>query len=111
MNLGAPNLNQLWANLLVEELIRGGIDYFCLAPGSRCAPLTTAIASSSRARSILHFDERGAAFHALGYGRATGRPAVMITTSGTAVANVWPAVIEASEDRIPLIVLTADGTA
>ena len=108
MNLGAPNLNQLWANLLVEELIRGGIDYFCLAPGSRCAPLTTAIASSSRARSILHFDERGAAFHALGYGRATGRPAVMITTSGTAVANVWPAVIEASEDRIPLIVLTAD---
>ncbi|TMA09852.1 MAG: 2-succinyl-5-enolpyruvyl-6-hydroxy-3-cyclohexene-1-carboxylic-acid synthase [Deltaproteobacteria bacterium] len=108
MNPGAPNLNQLWANLLVEELIRSGIDYFCLAPGSRCAPLTTAIASSSRARNILHFDERGAAFHALGYGRATGQPAVMITTSGTAVANVWPAVVEASEDRIPLIVLTAD---
>jgi 2-succinyl-5-enolpyruvyl-6-hydroxy-3-cyclohexene-1-carboxylate synthase len=108
MNLDAPNLNQLWANLLVEELIRAGIDYFCLAPGSRCAPLTTAIASSSRGRRVLHFDERGAAFHALGYGRATGQPAIMITTSGTAVANVWPAVIEASEDRIPMIVLTAD---
>jgi 2-succinyl-5-enolpyruvyl-6-hydroxy-3-cyclohexene-1-carboxylate synthase len=108
MNLNAPNLNQLWANLLVDELLRNGIDHFCLAPGSRCAPLTSAIASSARAKSILHFDERGAAFHALGYGRAAGRPAVVVTTSGTAVANVWPAVVEASEDQIPMIVLTAD---
>jgi 2-succinyl-5-enolpyruvyl-6-hydroxy-3-cyclohexene-1-carboxylate synthase len=108
MNLDPPNLNQLWANLLVEELLRNGIDCFCLASGSRCAPLTTAIASIGRAKSILHFDERGAAFHALGFGRAKGQPAVVVTTSGTAVANVWPAVVEASEDQIPVIVLTAD---
>ena len=108
MNLSAPNLNQLWANLLVEELVRNGVDYFCLAPGSRCAPLTTAIASSPRAKTVLHYDERGVAFHALGYGRATGRPAVVVTTSGTAVANVLPAVVEASEDQVPMIVLTAD---
>ena len=56
----------------------------------------------------MHFDERGAAFHALGYARATGKPAVLVCTSGTAVANYLPAIIEASADLIPLIVLTAD---
>ena len=108
MKLQENNLNGLWGSLLIEELVRNGLDFFCLAPGSRCAPLTVAVASHPKARNVRHYDERGAAFHALGYGRATGRPAVLITTSGTAVANVWPAVVEASVDRIPLILLTAD---
>ncbi|MCZ6449269.1 MAG: 2-succinyl-5-enolpyruvyl-6-hydroxy-3-cyclohexene-1-carboxylic-acid synthase [Deltaproteobacteria bacterium] len=108
MNADAPNLNSLWGRLLIEELVRTGIRYFCLSSGSRCAPLTTAVAAHPNVTSIHHFDERGAAFHALGYARATSRPAVLITTSGTAVANTWPAVVEASVDRVPMILVTGD---
>jgi 2-succinyl-5-enolpyruvyl-6-hydroxy-3-cyclohexene-1-carboxylate synthase len=108
MKMPAPNMNSLWARLLVEELIRSGTDYFCLAPGSRCTPLTIAVAENPKAKSVIHYDERGSAFHALGYARATGRPAVVVTTSGTAVANAWPAVVEAAMERIPLLLLTAD---
>ena len=104
----ASNVNHLWATLLIEELVRNGIDTFCVAPGSRSTPLVVAVARHTRARSIVHYDERGAAFHALGYGRATGVPAVVLTTSGSALANVWPAVVEASLERIPLLVLSGD---
>ncbi len=108
MKLLESNLNSLWASLIVEELVRNGIDYFCLAPGSRCTPLTVAIASNPNTTKSLHYDERGLAFHALGYGRASRRPAVVVTTSGTAVANLMPAVIEASMEQIPLLLLTGD---
>ncbi len=104
----APNWNRLWAGLLVEELVRCGVGLFCIAPGSRSAPLTTAVAAHPAARNLVHFDERGAAFAALGWARATGRPAALITTSGTAVANVLPAAVEASVDGVPLLLLTAD---
>ncbi len=104
----APNINRLWADLLVEALIRHGITQFCLAPGSRSTPLTTAIAAHLQARAVMHFDERGSAFFALGYGRATRTPAVWVTTSGTAVANGLPAVIEAAAEGVPLLMLTAD---
>lgn len=101
-------MNSLWASLIVEELVRCGADYFCMAPGSRCTPLTVAVAENVQAKESIHYDERGVAFHALGYGRATGRPGVVVTTSGTAVANLMPAVVEASMERIPVILLTAD---
>ncbi|MEB3884727.1 2-succinyl-5-enolpyruvyl-6-hydroxy-3-cyclohexene-1-carboxylic-acid synthase [Lyngbya sp. CCY1209] len=104
----APNLNILWGTLLVEELIRNGIDYFVLSPGSRSTPLTVAIARHSKAKRRVCVDERGAAFHAIGYARATGNPAVLISTSGSAPANYFPAVIEASADRLPLIIISAD---
>ena len=104
----AAHLNHLWATLLIEELVRSGVDTFCIAPGSRSTPLVVAVAQNGRARSIVHYDERGAAFHALGYGRATGTPAAVITTSGSALANVWPAVVEASLERVPLLVLSGD---
>jgi 2-succinyl-5-enolpyruvyl-6-hydroxy-3-cyclohexene-1-carboxylate synthase len=106
----APNLPRLWADLLIEELLRGGVGLFCLASGSRSTPLASAIAENPRARErvLMHYDERGTAFAALGYARATGRPAVWITTSGTAVANGLPAVVEASVDGVPMILLTAD---
>jgi len=104
----APNINSLWAALLVEELVRSAVDTFCVAPGSRSSPLTVAVARHGQARSVVHYDERGAAFHALGYGRATRKPAAVITTSGTALANVWPAVVEASLDRVPLLILSGD---
>ena len=101
-------MNSVWASLLVEELVRNGIDYFCISPGSRSTPLVAAVASHPKARTLVHFDERGSAFHALGYARATGRPAVVICTSGTAVANFLPAVVEASMDNVPMVLLTAD---
>ena len=104
----ASNLNRLWADLIVEELIRSGVDFFCLAPGSRSTPLTTAVAAHPKARHVMHYDERGTAFFALGYGRATRRPAVWITTSGTALANGFPAIVEASTDGVPMLLLTAD---
>jgi 2-succinyl-5-enolpyruvyl-6-hydroxy-3-cyclohexene-1-carboxylate synthase len=104
----AESINALWADLLIEELLRHGIDQFVLSPGSRCAPITAAIARRTEARKVVHFDERGAAFFALGYAKATGKPAVLVCTSGTATANYYPAIIEASMDRTPMIVLTAD---
>ena len=104
----APHPNRLWADLLVEELVRCGVGLFCLAPGSRSTPLVQAVAANPEARPLIHFDERGTAFAALGYARATGRPAAWVTTSGTAVANGLPAVVEASVDGVPLVLLTAD---
>lgn len=108
MIFDAPNRNHLWANLIIEECVRCGVGLFCIAPGSRSTPLTTAVARHPHARHLVHFDERGTAFAALGYARATGKPAAWITTSGTALANGMPAVIEASVDQVPLLLLTAD---
>ena len=108
MNRDTPRANRLWAHLIVEELLRCGVDFFCVAPGSRSTPLVAALAANEKASSLIHFDERGTAFAALGYARATGRPAAWITTSGTAVANGLPAVVEAATDGVPMILLTAD---
>jgi 2-succinyl-5-enolpyruvyl-6-hydroxy-3-cyclohexene-1-carboxylate synthase len=102
------NINQLWATLLIEELVRNGITRFVLSPGSRSTPLTTAVAQHPKTNNTVHYDERGAAFYALGHAKATGNPTALLCTSGTATANYLPAIIEASESRIPLIVLTAD---
>ncbi len=104
----SPNLNALWASLIVEELVRCGVTLFCVAPGSRSAPLAIAAAEHPRADVVVHFDERGSAFVALGWARATGKPACWVTTSGTAVANGLPAIVEADADDVPLIALTAD---
>jgi 2-succinyl-5-enolpyruvyl-6-hydroxy-3-cyclohexene-1-carboxylate synthase len=101
-------VTSLWSRLLVEELIRQGAGFFCISPGSRSTPLTIAIARNPSARFRLFPDERSAGFYALGYARATGMPAVLVCTSGTAVANYFPAVVEASADARPLIVLSAD---
>ena len=97
-----------WAKSLIDTLIQLGADYFVCAPGSRNTPLLLAIASHPQARSLVHFDERGIGFHALGYAKASKRPSVIVVTSGTAVGNLLPAVMEADLDGIPLILLTAD---
>ena len=104
----SASINHLWANLIIEELLRNGVEYFCVAPGSRSSSLALAIGSNPKAKSFVHFDERGLAFHALGYVAATKHPCAIITTSGTAVANLFPAIIEASKKKLPLIVITAD---
>lgn len=101
-------ITTLWCAVIVEELIRQGAGFFCISPGSRSTPLTLAVASNQKARFRMFPDERSAAFYALGYARATGLPAVLICTSGTAVANYFPAVVEASADSQPMLVLSAD---
>lgn len=98
----------LWCAVIVEELIRQGAGFFCISPGSRSTPLTLAVASNPKARFRMFPDERSAGFYALGYARATGLPAVLVCTSGTAVANYFPAVVEASADTQPMLVLSAD---
>jgi 2-succinyl-5-enolpyruvyl-6-hydroxy-3-cyclohexene-1-carboxylate synthase len=102
------NINILWSELIVGELMRLGVRLFCISPGSRSTPLTIAAASLKGAENVVILDERGAGFYALGYARATRRPAALICTSGTAVANYYPAVIEAYQSRLPMIILSAD---
>ncbi len=104
----APNLNALWSRLAVEEWSRLGVSLAVVCPGSRSAPLANAIAENPAIRSTIAHDERAAGFVALGAARATGRAAVVVTTSGTAAANLLPAVVEASATGTPLIVVTAD---
>ena len=103
-----PNRNLLWAGVLLDELVRAGVREVVLAPGYRSAPLVMAAAADERMRVFTHLDERSAAFFALGLGKRAGRPAAVITTSGTAVANLVPAVVEASYSEAPLLLLTAD---
>ncbi len=101
-------LDRLWAALAIEICVRNRIDHFFLAPGSRCTPLTLAIAERNDVKVTQHFDERALAFAALGYGRAVGKPGVFVCTSGTAVANAMPAVIEASTECVSMLLFTAD---
>ncbi|KAL0396872.1 UNVERIFIED_CONTAM: protein PHYLLO, chloroplastic [Sesamum calycinum] len=103
-----PNINALWASLIVEECVRLGLTYFCVAPGSRSSPLTIAAASHPLTTCIACIDERSLAFHALGYAKGSQKPAVIITSSGTAVSNLFPAVVEASQNFVPMLLLTAD---
>jgi 2-succinyl-5-enolpyruvyl-6-hydroxy-3-cyclohexene-1-carboxylate synthase len=100
--------NTVWCRALADEMARSGVVDVCLSPGSRSTPLVLAFAADGRFRLRVHLDERSSAFFALGVGKASGRPAVVITTSGTAAANVYPAVVEAAQAEVPLIVLTAD---
>ena len=106
MNQGT--LNEAWGKTLIAQLIEQGVDYFCHAPGFRSTSLALAIAENPKAKTFVHFDERGAAFHALGYAKAAKKPAAVIVTSGTAVGNLMPTVMEAWAAHIPLILLTCD---
>jgi 2-succinyl-5-enolpyruvyl-6-hydroxy-3-cyclohexene-1-carboxylate synthase len=102
------NINTLWASALVDTLEHLGVSLAVVCPGSRSTPLAVAFAQSVKIAAIPVLDERSAAFFALGHGKRTGQPAVVLCTSGTAAANFYPAVIEARESRVPLLVLTAD---
>ncbi|MEI2578621.1 2-succinyl-5-enolpyruvyl-6-hydroxy-3-cyclohexene-1-carboxylic-acid synthase [Scytonema sp. PRP1] len=109
MTIDFRNINTVWASIAAETLKRLGLTCVVICPGSRSTPLAVAFAQQSpdiQAISIL--DERSAAFFALGQAKATGRPTVVVCTSGTAGANFYPAVIEAKESRIPLLLFTTD---
>ena len=92
----------------VDELARCGVREAVTSPGSRSTPLVLSLARDPGLRATSHIDERSAAFFALGVAKASGVPAVLACTSGTAAANYLPAVIEAYEARVPMLVLTAD---
>ena len=103
-----PAVTTVWARAFMDELARMGVVHVCVSPGSRSTPLVMACADDDRFTTWVHLDERSAGFFALGIGKVTSRPAAVITTSGTATANLLPAVIEASLSGAPLLILTAD---
>lgn len=103
--------NRCWSKVILETLVRQGVTHFCIAPGSRSTPLTleaVRLQNANRALCHTHFDERGLGFFALGIAKSTKKPVAVIVTSGTAAANLYPAIIEARQSRVNLIVLTAD---
>jgi 2-succinyl-5-enolpyruvyl-6-hydroxy-3-cyclohexene-1-carboxylate synthase len=103
-------INRTYAPLqaFVEELCRCGMRHAVTSPGSRNAPLALTLAAQQGIEAVSVIDERSAGFAALGMAKASGRPVAVTCTSGTAAANLHPAVVEAHEARVPLIVLTAD---
>ncbi|MDF5706468.1 MAG: 2-succinyl-5-enolpyruvyl-6-hydroxy-3-cyclohexene-1-carboxylic-acid synthase [Nostoc sp. S4] len=109
MPIAFKNINQLWAYILTETLKQLGLTCAIICPGSRSTPLAVAFAQQApEIEAISVLDERSAAFFALGQAKATGRPVVVVCTSGTAGANFYSAVIEAAYSRVPLLVLTSD---
>ena len=107
-NLDTRNVNSLWASVLAETLARSGVTRAVVSPGSRSTPLAIALAAHPGLEAIPVLDERSAGFFALGLAKVSGAPVVLVCTSGTAVANFFPAVIEAHESAVPLLVLSAD---
>ena len=97
-----------FAATVVDEWVRAGIVDAVVAPGSRSTPLALALDARAEVRVHVHVDERSAGFYALGLGLATGQPAIVLTTSGTAAAELHPAVIEAHHAHVPLLACTAD---
>ncbi|MBI5272968.1 MAG: 2-succinyl-5-enolpyruvyl-6-hydroxy-3-cyclohexene-1-carboxylic-acid synthase [Chlamydiia bacterium] len=93
---------------IIDQLVQQGVTHFCIAPGSRSTPLVVAATEHPKATTLVHFDERGLGFYALGFGKGAKRPAAVIVTSGTAVGNLLPSVMEAFHSSTPLLILTAD---
>jgi 2-succinyl-5-enolpyruvyl-6-hydroxy-3-cyclohexene-1-carboxylate synthase len=106
MEQGDLNLACAWA--LVDELVAGGVEHACLSPGSRSTPLAVAFGRHPAVTVHVHLDERSSAFFAVGLAKASRRPVAIACTSGTAATEFLPAVVEASQSRVPLAVLTAD---
>jgi 2-succinyl-5-enolpyruvyl-6-hydroxy-3-cyclohexene-1-carboxylate synthase len=113
-NVSAPalldyrNTNSLWGGVLVETLYRLGLRQVVISPGSRSTALTIAFARHGGIEAIPVLDERSAAFFALGLAKGGSRAVALVCTSGTAGANYFPAIIEAQESGVPLLVITAD---
>jgi 2-succinyl-5-enolpyruvyl-6-hydroxy-3-cyclohexene-1-carboxylate synthase len=109
--MGSQNqavINRIWCQTLLEELSRLGVTEVCIAPGSRSTPLTLEAQENTNLNLHTHFDERGLGFLALGLAKASNKPVALIVTSGTAVANLLPAIAEARLTGEKLVVLTAD---
>lgn len=106
--MSCATFNRRWATVLIEALTRHDIRHICIAPGSRSAPLALAAAANHHLHCHTHIDERGLAFMALGLAKSTGQRVAVLVTSGTAVANLYPALIEAGLSGERLVAITAD---
>ncbi len=104
----SPLTNREWGRMVIDGLRNLGISRFFMSPGARSSPLIAALAECDDISVTIHYDERGMSFAALGHAMATGLPSVCITTSGSAVANLLPACVEASHSGVPVIFVTAD---
>jgi 2-succinyl-5-enolpyruvyl-6-hydroxy-3-cyclohexene-1-carboxylate synthase len=102
------DVTQSFAATFVDELAAQGVQYACVSPGSRSAPLAMALQRHPKIKVLIHIDERSGSFFGVGLAKATEKPVVLLCTSGTAAAEFHPAVVEAAYSRTPLIVLTAD---
>ena len=102
------DVTQSFAATFVDELASQGVEYACVSPGSRSAPLAMALQRHPKITVLMQIDERSGSFFGLGLAKATGKPVVLLCTSGTAAAEFHAAVVEASHSLTPLIVLTAD---
>ena len=102
------NRNYFWANIFFDQLAECGVKYACISPGSRSTPLTYALSQNKKIRSYVIIDERTSGFFALGIAKQTNSPVIVVTTSGTAAAELFPSIIEAYQNRVPLVICTAD---
>ncbi len=102
------DVTQSFAATFVDELAAQGVEFACLSPGSRSAPIAMALQRHPKIRVFVHVDERSGSFFGVGLAKATGKPVVLLSTSGTAAAEFHPAVVEAAHSGTPLVVLTAD---
>lgn len=102
------NIQTFHAAVVVRSLVANGLEHVVISPGSRSTPLTLAFAAHPKVKSHIIIDERSAAFVALGMASATGKPSALVCTSGTAVANYFPAIAEAQKAGHPMLVLSAD---
>lgn len=109
--MSISTFNRCWSKVILKTLINYGVQHICIAPGSRSTPLTLEadrLQDANLATCHTHFDERGLGFFALGLAKAQKKPVAIIVTSGTAVANLYPAIVEAYQTQTNLIVLSAD---
>lgn len=102
------NRNYFWSTIFIDQLVECGVKYACISPGSRSTPITYAISQNKKIKSYVIIDERTSGFFALGLSKQSNSPVIIITTSGTATAELYPAIIEAYQNRVPLIICTAD---
>jgi 2-succinyl-5-enolpyruvyl-6-hydroxy-3-cyclohexene-1-carboxylate synthase len=102
------DVTQSFAATFVDELAAQGVEYACVSPGSRSAPIAMALQRHPKIKVLVHIDERSGSFFGVGLAKVTGKPVVLLSTSGTAAVEFHAAVVEASYSRTPLIVVTAD---